>query len=471
MSIRLRLTLIYSAILALTLILFSLALYSIQAQYTINSLKADLLRNSDFLTQAVLRYSAHPERTMPEPPPMPIEKLAGEQDAMRWREREIVRVLDANGRLIASPFEGEQAALPLSSQGLQRLQNHQDWWETAFVEDQRLLIYNRPVLRDGELVYVAQTARPLTERDRSLAALGVTLIVAILLTSLAAFGTGWMMAGAALRPIHRITQTAQAIGNESDFTRRVNYHGPNDEIGQLATTFNLMLSRLQAAYQRVNQALSLQRGFVADVSHELRTPLTTVRGNLGLLQREPPLPREEQADILSDLVEESDRLIDLVNTLLRLARADAGISLTHIPFNLRLPLEEACRQVRQGDHRREIQTDIPDLIALGDPEILQQVLLALLDNAIKYSTGLIIVSATLDGAHVRISVRDSGPGIEPEILEHLFERFYRSPANRNIPGFGLGLPIARTLIEAQSGSITIESQPDGNTVWIRLLRG
>ena len=284
MSIRLRLTLIYSAILALTLVVFSAALYTIQAQYTINSLKTDLMRSGEFLAQAVLRNTAYPDPLKPEPPPRPIEALAGEQDARRLREREIVRVLNASGALVASPFEGEQAALPLTAEGLNTLKNKQDWWEIATVDDQRLLIYNRPLIQDNQLIYIVQTARPLTERDRSLASLGVTLVIAIVLSILAAFGIGWVLAGAALQPIHRITQTAQEIGSDSDFSRRVDYHGPNDEIGQLATTFNSMLARLEAAYQRVHQALNLQRDFVADVSHELRTPLTTIRGNLGLLK-------------------------------------------------------------------------------------------------------------------------------------------------------------------------------------------
>ena len=138
--------------------------------------------------------------------------------------------------------------------------------------------------------------------------------------------------GITLHPIQRLTQTARTIGDERDFTRRVTYTGPQDEVGQLATTFNSMLARLQDAYQQVAHSLEMQRDFVADVSHELRTPLTTLRGNLGLLRREPPIPAEEQADILTDMMDESDRLIRLVNDLLVLARADAGRSLAKEPL-------------------------------------------------------------------------------------------------------------------------------------------
>ena len=143
--------------------------------------------------------------------------------------------------------------------------------------------------------------------------------------------------GITLKPIHRITQTAQTIGDERDFTRRVDYTGPSDEVGQLANTFNSMLSRLQDAFRKVEHSLQMQRDFVTDVSHELRTPLTTLRGNLGLLHRELPMPPEEQTDILTDMVDESDRLIRLVNDLLTLARADTGRSLAKEPVDVSSP--------------------------------------------------------------------------------------------------------------------------------------
>jgi signal transduction histidine kinase len=267
-----------------------------------------------------------------------------------------------------------------------------------------------------------------------------------------------------LRPIHRITQTAQEIGNESDFSRRVDYSGPNDEIGQLAKTFNLMLSRLQAAYQRVSQALSMQREFVADVSHELRTPLTTVRGNLDLLRRDPPLAEAEHADVLTDLVDESDRLIRLVNELLILARADAGRNLVQEPIAVQPLIEDACRQAQQLDEHREIITAAQDVTVLGDRDALKQVLLIFLDTAIKHTQGPITISARPAGDQVAFAVQDTGPGIPPEILQHVFDRFYRGDTDPSVSGFGLGLPIAKALVEGQGGTIAIESQPGSGSV-------
>jgi signal transduction histidine kinase len=480
MSIRLRLTLLYSAILALTLFLFGAILYTIQSRSTMNSLKRDLLMSSDRIQRAVLwtylrsegiqlAPEMPPNQTPLEPPPLQGEMLSGQPSFNVLREREIVRVLDSSGNLIASPFGASDSALPLNQKGLQALSQQQDWWDTSDYNGERILIYNHPAVIDRQVIFIVQVARGLTEHDRSLSFLSRILISAGLLTILAAFGIGWVLAGAALRPIQRITQTAQDIGKESDFSRRVIYQGPKDEIGELATTFNSMLARLQDAYQRVSEALRMQRSFVADVSHELRTPLTTVRGNLALLRHDPPLPASEQADILRDVEEESDRLTRLVNDLLVLARADARPSLAREVVAIQPIIQEACRQAGRIDETREIYQEVPDLSVLGDRDAIKQILLILLENALKYSQDAVHVTAEPTVSAVVIHVRDEGNGIDPQILQHIFERFYRGENNANIPGFGLGLPIAQSLINAQGGSIQVESQPGaGTTVRISL---
>ncbi|MGA7195305.1 MAG: HAMP domain-containing sensor histidine kinase [Anaerolineales bacterium] len=471
MSIRFRLTLLYSAILALTLIVFGTALYTIQAQETMNALQANLIQSGNGLAQSILNnyLNPNPLPKPPGPPPVPIETLSGDQAFNQLRERVIVRVLDSNGALVASPFAGQDQdntaqALPLGSDGLQVLKKNKVWWETSSASGDQLLIYNVPVIYQGNVHFIVQVAQSLAERDQTLADLSRTLIIASLLTILIAFGIGWILSGESLRPIHRITQTAQVIGKESDFTRRVDYKGPNDEIGQLASTFNSMLTRLQDAYQGVSRTLKMQRDFVADVSHELRTPLTTIRGNLELLRREPPIPHDEQSDVLTDVVDESDRLIRLVNNLLILARADAGQSLTRETFPVRTVIEDACKQARQLDRQRRIIEDVQDVSVIGDRDATKQVLLILLDNAIKYTTEEITVSAKAAGNQVLICVSDQGPGISSEKLDRVFDRFYRGGTDSNIQGFGLGLPIAKALIESQGGKIEIQSESTLGTI-------
>ena len=470
MSIRFRLTLLYSTILTLTLIFFGVALYSIQAQDTLTSLKRDLILSSEKLVQATLRTSSapHPEPAQPPepPPPQPFDEFSSEQAFQALAEREIARVLDANGNLVASPFGREDDALPLSDAGLTALQNQQDWFETGVVADENMLIYSRPIVQEGKTIYIVQVARSLTERNRTLKSLATTLGGAGLITILIAFGAGLVLSGLTLNPIQRITHTAETIGEERDFSRRVSYTGPPDEVGRLANTFNQMLTRLQDAYQKVEYSLEQQRNFVADVSHELRTPLTTLRGNLSLLGRKPPAPPEEQADILADMVDESDRLIRLVNDLLLLARADAGRSLSAEPIAIQPVLEETVRQARQLDLNRQITLDIPIGVSIiGDRDAFKQVMLILLDNALKHSDGPVHASVCLTPGQVEIRVKDYGAGISPEKLGRVFDRFYRGEDNIIAPGFGLGLPIAKAFVEGMGGTIGIESVlGEGSTI-------
>jgi two-component system, OmpR family, sensor kinase len=475
MSIRLRFTLLYNAILALTLAIFGISLYSIQARVTLDALKKDVIHSSETIGATVLQTVTDPNASTSQPvlphppheapPPMPFQNFFPNDPAsQRLPEREIVRVLDSSGNLVASPLGNSQDALPLSADGLKTLQGQRDWWETSLVQDQSMLIYSRPIISKGQVTYILQIARPLAERDRSLQSLGTTLIIASLLTILIAFGIGWVLSEITLRPIKRLTQTAQTIGEERDFTRRVTYIGPQDEVGQLATTFNAMLARLQDAFQQVEHSLEMQRNFVADVSHELRTPLTTLRGNLGLLRRQPPIPADEQTDILTDMVDESDRLIRLVNDLLVLARADAGRNLAKESVEILPVLEETCRQAQQLDPQRKITCEAADLSILGDRDALKQVLLIALDNALKHSAGDVAVSTQLNGKQVEIRVQDHGAGIPPEKLEHIFDRFFRGEESVTIPGFGLGLPIAKALVEGMNGAIKMESEVEIGSV-------
>lgn len=463
MSIRLRFTFLYTFILAVTLAIFGFTLYTIQAQSTLDSLKQDLQMGANKTADAALRSDSPDETRDPPPddgqrPPVSFDEFSN-GDFQAFPEREIARILDPLGNLVASPFGREGDELPLSEEGLQALQSGTDWYETATISDEEMLIYSRPVIVDGEVIYIVQVARPLTERNRTLQSLATTFIIAGTLTTLIAFGIGWAFASLTLRPIHRITQTAQKIGDERDFSSRVDYTGPQDEVGQLASTFNAMLTRLQDAFQKVEHSLQMQRDFVADVSHELRTPLTTLRGNLGLLRRTPPMPKEEQTDILSDMVDESDRLIRLVNDLLLLARADAGRNLAKDSVDLSSLLEETSRQARQLDSQRTINLEAPDKLQVrGDRDAVKQVMLIVLDNALKHSMGDVNIRAQKLGTQVEICVQDFGEGIPPEKLEHIFERFYRGGDSNSISGFGLGLSIAKTLVDGMGGEIKMESE-------------
>lgn len=472
MSIRLRFTLLYNAILAVTLALFGASLYAVFSFGTYDALQKDLKRSSQALGENILRAITDPNAgpvILPgaNPYPRPFEEFSDTKPFRELREREMVRLLDWQGNLIVSPYGRSQDALPLSAEGLQTVQAQKEWWEVCEFNDQRMLVYNRPLLLDGKVIFILQTARSLTERERSLQFLAVTFGGASLLTILIAFGVGWVFSGVTLAPIKKLTHSAQVIGQERDFTRRVAYTGPHDEVGELAGTLNGMLARLQDAYQQVARSLEMQRNFVADVSHELRTPLTTLRGNLGLMGRQPPIPAEEQADIIHDMTEESDRLIRLVNDLLVLARADAGRSLAHDPLEV-LPILEEARRMGYPDRAIRLEAAETGLRILGDRDAFKQILLIALDNALKHTAGEIILRALRRENHVEIQVCDLGPGIPPEKLEHIFERFYRGVDNATLPGFGLGLPIAKALTENMGGQIKMSSEiGQGSTLTLR----
>ena len=208
---------------------------------------------------------------------------------------------------------------------------------------------------------------------------------------------------------------------------------------------------------------------MADASHELRTPLTTVRGNIELLRRERPLDPREHAEVLADTTDEVERLICLVNQLLVLARADAGQTLRREPLPIQPLLEDVCRQARLLSSRTIILCDsLVDAIALGDRDALKQVLLILVDNAVLHTSPGItveITAASVDG-QVAVSVHDTGPGIAPEALPHIFERFYRGQVSRSGASTGLGLAIAKELVEAQGGTIAVESEEGRGSTFV-----
>jgi two-component system OmpR family sensor kinase len=467
-SIRLRLTLWYSAILALTLIAFSGLLYTTQSQYTLNMVQNDLAMNADRIVGMLqVRPDRNPDRTVTQPWPFrqgdaESDRLLQPPDFRDLRARDTIRLLAADGTPLDITLNEQSEDLAPSPQGLQVLQDGHVWQEIVRGDEGRLLVYNQPVRMGATTIGIVQVARSLADRDRSLQALGMTLLLGSLVTTVVAFGVGWVLAGVTLRPIHRITQTAREIGQTRDFSSRVPHRGPNDELGQLATTFNGMLDRLAGAYQQVTHALQMQRDFVADVSHELRTPLTTIRGNLALMRRDPPVPREEQEDILNDLIGESERLIRLVSDLLILARADAGRQLECQPVAVKPLVDEAVRQARLLGPGQEVEcaecAGPQDPTALADPDALKQVLLILLDNAVKHADGPIHVAVDNCDDRVAISVQDSGPGMPAELCARIFDRFYRGDESRSRPGFGLGLSIAKALVEAQRGDIAVRSE-------------
>jgi signal transduction histidine kinase len=447
MSIRLRLTLLYSAILALSLVAFSLAVYFIVGRVTFGLVEATLADEAQRLV------ASHDFR---------LDHIGYKAGKITDPET-FIQTVNLEGEVAARSDNLGNYFIPLSAAGWQQCRRGEAHTEIVSADEGRLLVYSKPVWGDseGDMDGVVQLARSLVTYDQSLNTLRNILASGSLVATATTFGLAWALAGAALRPINRLTQTAQTIGVERDFNRRVTYTGPNDEVGQLSTTFNAMLTELQSAYRHLEHTLQTQRRFVADASHELRTPLTTIRGNIGLLERQPPISAEDREAVLADTREECDRLVRLINKLLVLARADSGLALRPEAVPLRPFVDDVCRQARLLASGRAIRCDnATAATVLCDRDALKQVLLILLDNALKYTPplGTITIGTAAAESQVSIHVSDTGPGIPAEALPHIFERFYRVETARSSAGAGLGLAIAKELVEAQRGTIAVQSE-------------
>lgn len=296
---------------------------------------------------------------------------------------------------------------------------------------------------------------------------------------------GWLLAGRALAPVNRIMASAEDIANDrsaASLSRRVEVPATGDEIAQLAETFNDMLDRIE-------QAFAAQRRFVADASHELRTPLTSIKGNIDVLRRQLAAGRtlapEDIVDALGDVGRESARMSRLVEDLLALARNESagyGTAAGMHPTSLDVIAGEAVRTAEGLLHGQRLELDAPRPVTVtANGDQLVQVMLILLDNAIRHTPagGTITLHVgqdidPVDGvACARIDVEDTGHGIDPEHLPHLFERFYRAEnaRDRTTGGTGLGLAIALAIVRAHAGWIDVTSAPERGTrftVWIPL---
>jgi two-component system, OmpR family, sensor kinase len=344
--------------------------------------------------------------------------------------------------------------------------------------------------RDGVRWYIGAVivGERLTTMHETLASLRQVLLVASALGLALALAGGWVLAGRALRPVDRVTAAAAAIatgdGTATSLSSRLAVPPTDDELSRLSATFNAMLDRLQASFRA-------QERFVGDASHELRTPLTAIRGNVDVLLRQSRLSGRELgatdlAPALDDIRRESDRMRRLLDDLLLLARADADAgkdpadttTIRHETVRLDEIAADAVRsaaalasgQVLELEAARGVQ--VP-----GDPDRLHQLVMILLDNAIRHTPPggriRVAVASTADG-QARIAVRDEGEGIAPEHLPHLFERFYRADGarGRSSGGTGLGLAIAQAICRAHGGDISVTSAPDqGATFLVTLPSG
>jgi heavy metal sensor kinase len=280
---------------------------------------------------------------------------------------------------------------------------------------------------------------------------------------LAAIG-GWLLAGRALRPVANITATANSIAvgaaAAQSLTTRLEVPDTGDELARLALTFNRMLDRLEETFR-------LQRRFIADASHELRTPLTAIRGNIDVLLRQAStgaIDGTDLSDALDDLRRESARMSRLIEDLLTLARTEAppDNAARRGPMRLDGVVDDALRTaagLATGQRLRLVAVE--PIIIVAERDRITELLLILIDNAIRHTPpgGEITVSVERVGSEAQIAVSDTGEGIAPEDLPHVFERFYRAGTARDraTGGTGLGLAIAQSIARLHGGEIGVTS--------------
>jgi heavy metal sensor kinase len=312
-------------------------------------------------------------------------------------------------------------------------------------------------------------ARSTKQIDQALHGLVRTFIIAVPLALALAAGGGIFLARRALKPVDKIAQTAQKIG-EADLSQRINVN-TKDELGRLAATLNEMIGRLEKAFQR-------QKQFTSDASHELRTPLAVIEAEstLALQKERPPSDYRQSLEIVS---RETRQMSSLIDQLLTLARADAGkeqwnfaeVDLGKLITNLSIDAEVLCQEKGLSFQLGQTQ----DLVVKGDEARLRELFMNLLDNAIRYTSapGTVSLSLRREGQMAVVAITDTGIGIPPEDIPLIFERFYRVDKSRSRAegGIGLGLAICQHIAEAHGGKIEVESQMGtGSTfsVWLPL---
>ena len=289
----------------------------------------------------------------------------------------------------------------------------------------------------------------------------VTLIVVAIVT--------WLVAGRAVRPLVTLAATTETIGTTADLSKRLTPTKSKDEVGRLTTSFNAMLARLESAQSELAAALAAQQRFVADASHELRTPLSSIRTNAEFLRERRDAAGHDRDAAMADIVAETERMSRLVDGLLVLARADAGVAIERRPVDLRAVATEEARRIqppgrtRDETHDVQVRSDGAALVS-GDADALGRAIRVLLDNAFRHGSPPVAVAITKRDGRVDVAVRDAGPGVPKGSEERVFERFYQADPARSGEGTGLGLSIARAIVEAHGGTIRAATADGGGAV-------
>ena len=309
-------------------------------------------------------------------------------------------------------------------------------------------------VRRGQLIF--QYARPVAGTEATIKRVELFLLVGVLAGSVFALLAGMAIARRAMAPIAALTTAAAEIARTRDPSRRVPEPLADDEVAELARTLEGMLRELDAAREETESTLARQRRFVADASHELRTPLTSVLANLELLAESL---RGDHGDAARSALRSSQRMRRLVADLLLLARTDAARVVAREPCDLAQIVVEAAAELGPVSEEHEISLDVQPAVVHAARDELHRLAINLLENALRHTPPgtKILVSTRARGAEVELVVEDDGPGVPPELVPTLFERFVRGAGDRG-GSFGLGLAIVSAVTASHGGTVTLESR-------------
>jgi two-component system OmpR family sensor kinase len=497
-SIRFRLTMWYAGALIVVIVAMAVALHTLLVRSLTSDAESRLTAAANEIADSITVYGpAGAENAPAEIDPSSLILPAPSYDAILlsglWYQvynydmQPAAVTGDGRGPLVNTP-DDLQAELDRPGVFKQDART----WLNVDVASRRSLVLVAPIsveLPDGSFgpqIGWVIVGEPIGSREKTIDVVDSLLrLVGAIGVGLAAWG-GWVMAGRALAPLGRITNTAEAIANSEGavaLSKRLDIPASGDELSQLAVTFNGMLDRIEAAFDT-------QRRFVSDASHELRTPLTSVRGNVDVLLRQVrsgrPVDQDDLVDVLGVVQRESGRMSRLIEDLLALARSDAdgqGALLRRDPVDLEVVAREAVRTAEHLVAGQHLKLEIAGpLTIVGDRDRLVQVVLILVDNALRHTpiggTVTVGVNRAVDPETrvecARIVVSDTGGGIEPKHIPHLFERFYRAEGarTRSDGGTGLGLSIALSIVRGHGGWIDVDSNVGAGTsfsVWLPLV--
>ncbi len=435
MSIRARLAVVFTVLVGCTLVLVGTATYKLLRHGLLTEIERDVSRRASAFAHA------HPST------PYALDVFAAPDV--------FLQVVTPAGQPIAGSGNLGSRVLPLPAAARRgqvveaRLGGRPLYLTAAPLGPDRMII----VARSPVTIYAA--LREL--RSLLIAVIGAALLLTATL--------GWLFARAVVHPIDRIVAAATAVKESHDLRQRVAYGGPPDEIGRLASTFNAMLAELEEVHNALDLSNQRMRQFLADCAHELRAPITLIMSNLDMLARVGPADPAFGTQALADVRNEATRMARMITQLLILARADAGTPMTCEPIMVGDVVADACRQGQgMADGVRftsALSAELEGIVIRGNADYLKQLLLILVDNAIKYTPQdgeVRVIGALVDGL-VRITVADTGSGIDPDDLPRVFDRFYRGKNAHGTTGTGLGLAIARWVAEQHAGRLDVDSVP------------